>query len=269
MKHKKLILVMSAFVFIFLFLRYQNKHLVVTCYNYTKNFANTSLADYRIVQISDLHNTTFGKNNKRLLEKISALNPDIIVITGDIIDSNHTNIDVAITFAKNALKICPVYYVNGNHEVWLSSDKKTELEERLGESGVTILTNDVVTITKGDASFNLIGLREENLTDQTLQTLLKGHEDATNVLLAHEPQLISTYAKSNVDLVLSGHAHGGQFRLPLVGGLIAPDQGFFPDYTSGIYKSGSTEMIVSRGLGNSVVPFRLFNPPEIVCIEFK
>ena len=185
------------------------------------------------------------------------------------------------------VKICPVYYVTGNHEYWLEKSEYDELMDGLIGAGVVILDDQVVEISRGDAKFRLVGLDDKSLADGTLEALLSDEsirndqaeqkeETADNedsgekeltVVLAHEPQYLVRYASIGVDLVLSGHAHGGQFRLPFVGGIVAPDQGFLPEYTSGEYYMDGTEMIVSRGLGNSVIPVRLFNFPEIVCVE--
>ena len=191
-------------------------------------------------------------------------------------DSNHTNVDRAVQFVDEIVKICPVYYVTGNHEYWLEKSEYDELMDGLIGARVVILDDQVVEISRGDAKFRLVGLDDKSLADGTLGTLLNNaqnvaHEDSEKneftVVLAHEPQYLARYAGTGVDLVLSGHAHGGQFRLPFVGGIVAPDQGFLPEYTAGEYYMNGTEMIVSRGLGNSVIPVRLFNYPEIVCVE--
>lgn len=251
-----------------LFFRYENRHLVVTEFEYRNKTINNSLDGYRIVQLSDLHNAQFGKGNRRLLDKISELNPDIIVITGDIVDSNHTNSDVAIEFVKNISKLCPVYYVTGNHEYWLTDSDRLLLFDEMEKSGAVILSNAAVTIHVPDGTFDLIGLDDKNLADDTLKTLLNECDSETlNIVLAHEPQYISEYAMTDADLVLCGHAHGGQFIFPFIGAVVAPDQGFFPEYTSGAYCMNDMTMFVSRGLGNSVIPVRLFNKPEIVCID--
>ena len=139
----------------------------------------------------------------------------------------------------------------------------------LRASGITILENECVNIDKGDSSFALVGLDDRNLSDNTLANILQDYKSEFTVVLAHEPQYITNYSGEKVDLVMSGHAHGGQFRLPFIGGVVAPDQGFNPQYTEGEYKMKDTTMIVSRGLGNSIIPVRLFNYPEIVCVELK
>lgn len=267
---------LSIVIVIILFCNFQNKHLETTHYTYAAEQLGADLEGYRIVQISDLHNAKFGKNNQKLVDRIRECEPDMIVLTGDLVDSNYTNVDRAVQFVDEIVKICPVYYVTGNHEYWLEKSEYDELMDGLIGAGVVILDDQVVEISRGDAKFRLVGLDDKSLADGTLGTLLNNthnvvHEDSDEreftVVLAHEPQYFARYAGTGVDLVLSGHAHGGQFRLPFVGGIVAPDQGFLPEYTAGEYYMNGTEMIVSRGLGNSVIPVRLFNFPEIVCVE--
>ena len=246
--HKKILILMLIIIILIPFCLFQNKHLVITTYTYESEKLGADLDGYRIVQISDLHNAEFGKENKKLLETIRSCSPDIIVITGDLVDSNHTNVERAVAFVKEAVKIAPVYYVSGNHEYWL---------------------DEAVCIEKGDSSFMLIGLDDQHLSDETLKNLLQEQKNELSIVLAHEPQYLQNYANAGADLVLTGHAHGGQIRLPFVGGIVAPDQGFLPEYTSGKYNRADTEMIVSRGLGNSIIPVRLFNYPEVVCVELR
>ncbi len=280
-KYIKSAIVLLIVIALLLFCSYQNRHLETTYYTYKAEHLDAEFDGYRIVQISDLHNAKFGKDNQKLVDRIRECEPDMIVLTGDLVDSNHTNVDRAVQFVDEIVKICPVYYVTGNHEYWLEASEYDELMSGLADAGVVILDDQVVEISRGDAKFRLVGLDDRSLSDGTLGTLLNdqaGQKEETadnensekkefTVVLAHEPQYLARYAGIGVDLVLSGHAHGGQFRLPFVGGIVTPDQGFFPEYTAGEYYMDSTEMIVSRGLGNSVIPVRLFNYPEIVCVE--
>ena len=252
-----------------LFLEYQNKHLVVDNFIVQSEKISDDLNGFKIVQISDLHNANFGRDNDKLLNLIKIQNPDIVVITGDFVDSNHTNINKALEFAQKVQEICPTYYITGNHEYWLDEKDLDILFSGLRAVGITILENECVNIDKNNSSFILVGLDDRNLSDNTLAKILQDHKGEFTVVLAHEPQYIFNYSREKVDLVLSGHAHGGQFRLPLIGGVVAPDQGFNPQYTDGEYKINDTTMIVSRGLGNSIIPVRLFNYPEIVCVELK
>lgn len=267
--HKKILILILIIIILIPFCLYQNKHLVITTYTYESEKLGAELDGYRIVQISDLHNAVFGKENKKLLEAIRSCSPDIIVITGDLVDSNHTNVERAITFVEEAVKIAPVYYVTGNHEYWLDPSENEQMMQGILAAGAYDLDDEVVRIEKGDSSFMLIGLDNQHLGDETLKNLLQEQKNELSIVLAHEPQYLQNYANAGADLVLTGHAHGGQIRLPFVGGIVAPDQGFLPEYTSGKYNSADTEMIVSRGLGNSIIPVRLFNYPEIVCVELR
>mgnify|MGYP004669979513 CR=1 FL=1 len=265
-KYIKPAIVLLIVIALLLFCSYQNSHLETTYYSYKAEQLGAEFDGYRIVQISDLHNAKFGKHNQKLVDRVRECEPDMIVLTGDLVDSNHTNVDRAVQFVDEIVKICPVYYVTGNHEYWLEKSEYDELMDGLIGAGVVILDDQVVEISRGDAKFRLVGLDDKSLADGTLEALLSDEKEFT-VVLAHEPQYFARYAGTSVDLVLSGHAHGGQFRLPFVGGIVAPDQGFLPEYTAGEYYMNGTEMIVSRGLGNSVIPVRLFNYPEIVCVE--
>lgn len=232
---------------------------------------------YRIAQVSDLHNAEFGDRNQRLLEMLREAEPDMIAITGDLIDSRKTNIAIALAFAEDAVKIAPCYYVSGNHEARVSEyqDLKTGLEA----AGVTVLDDARVKIEVSGESITVIGVNDPSFhadyltSDATVMdrklSELSSEDAGFAILLSHRPELFDTYVAHDMDLVLTGHAHGGQFRLPLIGGLIAPNQGLFPKYDDGLYSEGNTNMIVSRGLGNSIIPFRFNNRPEVVLIELK
>lgn len=256
---------------------WENTALMISRIPITGNRIPPGFSGFRIAHISDLHNAEFGVENGDLLDRIAGENPDIIVITGDLVDSNHTDLAVALSFAEKAEAIAPVYYVTGNHEARLP--QYDALRTGLMESGVIVLEDASVRITRGGDSVTLIGLADPNFTVQgdfsgeipamirTKLADLVGSENEYTILLSHRPELFEVYAESGVDLVFSGHAHGGQFRIPLIGGLIAPDQGFFPKYDSGLYTSGNTNMIVSRGIGNSIIPLRFNNRPEIIIAE--
>ena len=268
--NRKKFIILIFILGIVLFFRYENHHLVVSCCTYQNDKITAETDGYRIVQISDLHNAKFGQNNEKLIRKIAGLEPDMIVVTGDLVDSNHTDLDVAIHFMESVTQICPVYYVTGNHEYWLDEKDRIKLYTEMEKAGVFLLQNEAVTISVSETSFSLIGLDDRSLSDGTLSSLMQDCDsDCLRVVLAHEPQYIEKYSQTGVDLVFCGHAHGGQFILPFLGAVVAPDQGLFPKYTAGEYRMGNTTMYVSRGLGNSVIPIRLFNDPEIVCVELR
>ncbi len=274
-KLHKYIWIFGICISLFVFFFWQNNALVTSLYIFESDRIGEAVDGYRIVQISDLHNKRFGREQNRLLENIKLCEPDMIVVTGDLVDSNHTNLGAAMEFIHGAVSIAPVYYVTGNHEKWLDEGTEAELLKQLKEEGVTCLDDEKEEIKTGQDSFLLLGLDDAHLMDDTLGLLvsdkagLPSAEDTFTVLLAHEPQNLLQYSNAGMDLVLSGHAHGGQVRLPFVGGIVAPDQGFFPEYTAGLYEKNGTSMIVSRGLGNSIIPVRIFNRPEIVCVELR
>ena len=230
------------------YLIWENNHIVVTNYTNQSSKLPESFDGFRIAQISDLHNARFGKDNRRLLEKLKGTEPDIIVLTGDLIDSRRTNTEIALSFVKEASSIAPTYYVPGNHESRIEDIDSFYAD--LQSAGVILLLDDHCFIEKGTDTLN------KSVPDKNLYT----------VLLSHRPELFEDY---HADLVLAGHAHGGQVRIPYIGGLFAPAQGFLPQYDSGSYVKDTTTMVVSRGIGNSLFPARVNNPPEIVVIELK
>ena len=282
MNHKKknaiiLVAVSIAFVAIVIWIAWGNSALMVNEIKITNDKIPQSFEGFRIAQVSDLHNAELGKDNNKLIEKLNECEPDIIVLTGDLIDSNHTNLEVALSFARQAVKIAPCYFVTGNHEAWVGSQYE-ELRTSLENAGVTVLQDEAIELNYGDECIQLIGLndpdfseRDSFLSESILETKLSeiNISNGFTILLSHRPEYFNVYQNKNIDLVLSGHAHGGQFRLPFLGGVIAPNQGFFPKYDAGIYTENGTTMIVSRGIGNSIIPVRINNRPEIVIIELN
>ena len=231
---------------------------------------------YRIAHVSDLHNAEMGDGNEKLLAMLREAEPDIIAITGDMIDSRNTNVAVALAFAVEAMLIAPCYYVTGNHEARVS--EYDELKAGLEACGVVVLENKRAKIELSGETITLLGVDDPSFNTDYLvgdsasvvsNTLaeISTEDDGFTVLLSHRPELFDTYVESGMNLVFSGHAHGGQFRLPLIGGLAAPNQGLFPKYDSGLYTDGDTNMIVSRGIGNSIFPFRFNNRPEVILVE--
>ena len=264
----KTILIISAVIFIAsVWVYWGNTSIQTTRISITSEKIPTAFIGFTIVQVSDLHNTEFGSHQERLLNAVKGSSPDIIAITGDLIDSNHTDIEKAMVFINDAVKIAPVYYVTGNHEAW--SDQYNELKKQMVEVGVDILEDEKTIIERHGISIQLLGLNDPDFTstsiDDKLEDMLVENNEFT-ILLSHRPELFDVYVDNNIDLVLSGHAHGGQIRLPFVGGLVAPNQGFFPKYSEGVYEKNQTKMIVSRGLGNSIIPLRINNRPELVII---
>ena len=271
MKYRTVVILLMISVFLSGFFIWQNNAIIVSNYTFTTSKIDDALEGYKIAQISDLHNKEFGKNQLVLLNILKSEKPDIIVITGDLADSRNTEIDKALRFVDGAVKIAPVYYITGNHEYRFIKDDWDRLMQGMEKIGVILLDDKVIHMeTESSNGFYLLGLSDNDLSNDCLKALCSQIEsDKLQIVLAHEPQYLNEYSAAGVDLVFSGHAHGGQFHLPLIGGIVAPDQGLFPRYTSGKYVEDGTTMVVSRGLGNSVIPVRIFNRPEVVIVELQ
>ena len=233
----------------------------------------------RIVVIADLHSIYFGDNQQDIIAIIKEQQPDIIALVGDIVDDNRSE-DGAIAFLEGIRGICPTYYVVGNHEVW--SGQWDRIKEMVAGYGITVLTNESETITINGIDLCIGGIddpevfkystdeliRAMSSDEEMLDTFVSLNHNTYNILLAHRPERFEMYQKYGFDLVLSGHAHGGQVRIPgLINGIIAPDQGLFPKYAGGEYVENSQTMIVSRGFGMDERVPRLFNPPEVVVVD--
>ena len=278
--NKKTVLIVSVLVILCLgiWTLWGNIALEVNEYEIVSDRIPEAFAGFRIAQVSDLHNKDFGEGYGQLLTLLSQINPDIIVVTGDLIDSRQTDLDIAMEFAWQADKIARVYYVSGNHEARIPEYE--DLKIGLVKAGVVILENQKVQITREGESITLMGIDDpsfqedylfgdsESVARQAIEDL-QNESDGYTILLSHRPELFDLYVETGMDLVFSGHAHGGQFRLPFVGGLVAPNQGFFPKYDAGQFAGENTTMIVSRGVGNSIIPIRFNNRPEIVLVTLR
>ncbi|MBP3040236.1 metallophosphoesterase [Bacillaceae bacterium Marseille-Q3522] len=266
---KKIFIWAVLLVLLIGFCYWQNNDIVVTNIEYKNEKIPQEFDGYKILHVSDLHNKEFGSNQARLVKHTQEISPDIIVITGDLIDSNRTDLDIAMAYIEQAVEIAPVYFVSGNHEKY--SGVYAELSDKLKQAGVIMMDDNELILKRKEKVISLFGLKDISFNgiDDFTQKLQNMKSDFFSILLSHRPELLDLYARQHVDLVFSGHAHGGQFRLPFIGGLIAPDQGFFPKITAGSYKNRDTTIIVSRGLGNSVVPIRIFNRPELVTVTLR
>ena len=278
--NKKTVLIVSLLIILCLgiWTLWGNTALEVNEYEIVSDRIPEAFAGFRIAQVSDLHNKDFGEGYGQLLTLLSQINPDIIVVTGDLIDSRQTDLDVALEFAWQAGKIARVYYVSGNHEARVPEYE--DLKIGLVKAGVVILENQKVEITREGESINLMGIEDpsfqedylfgdsESVARQAIENL-QNESDGYTILLSHRPELFDLYVETEMNLVFSGHAHGGQFRLPFIGGLVAPNQGFFPKYDAGQFTENTTTMIVSRGVGNSIIPIRFNNRPEIVLVTLR
>lgn len=260
-----------------IYLYNQNTNLKETVYDITTD----KVKGYKVAQISDFHNTNSVKLKRKIIESLKNTKPNIIVITGDLIDSRRTNIAGAKEFLESITAITKTYYVLGNHES--RKENIQELIKIFESTGVIVLRNETVKLKDNleligleDINFSIPENEQENLSnpqailEQTLKQNLESitpEKNTYKILITHRPEYISTYSECNIDLALTGHAHGGQVRLPFIGGIIAPGQGIFPKYTKGIHTKNNTTMIVSRGIGNSKFPLRFNNRPEIIFVN--
>ena len=254
---------------------FQNQHIQINELTIKSDSLPDDFQGYKIVQVSDLHNTEFGENNSDLLLAIKEQSPDIIVVTGDIVDSRRTDVQIARDFVNNASEIAPVYYVTGNHEARVLVEDEIDNIEL--NKNVIVLHNKDILLEKGESVIQLIGVDDpdykavKNSTEYMNNRLEKYcNNQHFKILLSHRPELFEVYAENNMNVIFSGHAHGGQVRLPFIGGVIAPHQGLFPTYDAGLYyATDDTTMVVSRGLGDSIIPLRINNPPELVVVTLE
>ena len=280
MKKKKSFILLITLITIIIFLFIQNNFISITNIELQMAALPRSFDGFKIVHLSDLHSKKFGNDQQALVSKIKKAKPNLILFTGDLVDSKHYVEENSLMLIKEIVKIAPAYFVTGNDEKW--SGNFHDLEQKLIEQGVKILRNDSAKIKRDEDEIQLIGIDDPSFSDnmpnaddssiatRALETVLaKGNQSTFNILLSHRPELFSTYANSDIDLTFSGHAHGGQIRLPFIGGVIAPNQGFFPKYANGKYTQKNSVMVVSRGLGNSIIPQRIFNRPQIIVATLK
>lgn len=218
-------------------------------------------APFTVVQVSDLHDLQFGKHQEKLLAAIRDAHPDRILITGDLFNRRRKKAcKNAFAFVREAVKIAPVYFAEGNHEISLRETGERYIET-IRDMGVHILRDEYVDLDQ----LRLIGLRQY-ASPQLLSAMLDPKR--TNLVMAHRPELFPIYAGTGADLILSGHAHGGQIRFFGIG-LYSPGQGFFPRFVSGQYRIRNTVLYVSRGLGNTIPFPRVFDTPELNILDFK
>ncbi len=231
-----------------------------------------SFDGFKIVQLSDLHGAEFGEDGMGLVEKVKELEPDIIALTGDFV-TDEGDLAAVEKLATRLVKLCPVYFISGNHE--FGSGLAVKVRNILERAGVKYLSNEYLTISRGEDEI-LLGGVEDPLAyadmlspDELAQKMNDAAPDAFKILLGHRNYWMTEYPELPVDLIFCGHAHGGLIRIPGVGGLIGTDRRLFPDFDAGEYNNGRYTLIVSRGLGNSVPIPRVFNRPEIVCVELS
>lgn len=280
-----IIVIVVAALLVFLYL--EDKWIVVTPEIYTDSRIPDDFNNLRILHVSDLQSAYFGKHQDRLIKKASQAEPDYIFFTGDLVDRNRTNLRASMEAVSRLQEIAPVYFVTGNHELALG-ESLDDLYEEMKDKGIILLFDENTEIRRGNSSICITGISDETLCScklgekrsdtainpepliNTIDELMNSiPENCFTIMLTHEPQFFNQYVRPEINLVFAGHAHGGQIRLPFTDGLFAPGQGILPKLTSGMRKKEDTTMIISRGLGNSIFPFRIFNRPELISVVLK
>lgn len=259
------------------YLDWGNTHLETSYYKVTDLKIPQSFDQYKIAHLSDIHNTKNQRLRKQIIHQLRKEKPQMIAITGDLVDSRKTDIHESLVFIDEIQGIAPIYYVAGNHEHRLAD--LDELLKGLRDRGVIILDSQALLVTdsKTQESLQIMGVFDpwflnsqlvdegERVKEAVAQT--RWNPKLFTIFLSHRPELLADYAEIGAELVLSGHAHGGQIRIHFIGGLVAPDQGLFPKYTEGLHQTKNTRLIISRGIGNSILPYRINNQPELIIIQ--
>ncbi len=268
-KRKKLIvfaIIISAIVILIIFAL--NEKLTIRYYEIESNKINDNV---RIAFVADLHSCYYGEGQTELLSCIDEQQPDIILFGGDIVDDD-LPFDNAVTVLKSLAGKYPCYYVSGNHEYW--SGKIDIIKQMIAGYGIIILEGQGETVAVNEQLINICGVDDAEIGESNFMQQIVNAEGQTDptlftIFIAHRPEYINTYLQYDFNLILSGHAHGGQWRIPgIINGLLAPNQGFFPKYAGGIYEFSDKTFIVSRGLAkeSTRIP-RIFNPPELVMVD--
>lgn len=246
--------------------------------------SNKTTASFRAVVVSDLHNKEYGKGNKKLLRTIYEQKPDVIFALGDMVNNGEKNRDIALDFYSGLVRIADVYCCLGNHEKTFYDP--AGLRQDIIKTGVHLLEDEMEKVDFTSGSITVGALRyypyyDVNSPDYNTPTrfffdrFVEQQKENFSILMVHEPEYFYWGLKNkDLDLMLSGHTHGGLIRLPFVGGLVAPNQGLLakngdilPDYTKGYYSSGTANLYITGGLGNELLIPRFYNPPEISVIN--
>lgn len=262
-------------VFAALFVRWSNTSLETASFSPALRDLPPGFDGCRLVVLGDLHTAYFGEENKALLEAVEAQEPEYIFLVGDLVDAFR---DIPEGYVRETAAglaaIAPTYYVTGNHE-WAAGNVP-ELKKTLESQGVTVLSNQFVTLERRGDTAVLAGIDDPNgYADQKSPEALAAevyaaHDDPFWMLLAHRnDRFPEQYSLLGADLVISGHGHGGLIRLPFTDGLVSTDRTFFPSYTAGLYEENGSTLFVTRGLGNSGPSFRLFNRPEVALVTLR
>ncbi|WP_100011290.1 metallophosphoesterase [Lentibacillus sediminis] len=224
-------------------------------------------ASFSITHLSDLHNKVFGDNNEELVSTVEKLNADMVVITGDMIDRHTEEFDQMFSLLERITEINEhVFFVTGNHD--FEHPDFEQLLSGLRERGVTVLDNKNRQITVNGVPVNVVGIDDVATNHEQMGVAFQGiSNDNYTILLSHAPEVINEYDNIPADLVLSGHTHGGQVRIPPIGAIVAPGQGLFPELDKGTFEFGQDQLLyIDSGLGTSLLPIRLFNQSQLSLI---
>ena len=281
------IAVILIFIIIKIYVHYENLNLEVTHYTIHSKNIPISFQGLRFIVLSDLHNNSFGKDNIRLLDEISEINPEFIIIAGDMIIGNaHNDYSIALSLLSKLAAKYPLYYGYGNHEQRVMSggdcfdEHFEDYKDCLQKLGVHFLNNEQINIYHNEDTITIAGLKigaeyfrkwkQPKISTEYLQKLV-GFSDnqCYNILIAHNPVYFKNYMECGADLILSGHIHGGIIRLPFAGGVISPQYKFFPKYDAGRFEKDGKTMLVSRGLGLHTIKIRMFNRPELMVVTLE
>lgn len=279
---KRMILLIVLILIIFTGFEY---YISIHCLTETNYSIKSEKPDnsIRIVQLTDLHNSEFGSDNKKLVKKVAGQEPDLIFITGDLLNSNEENTDIAVSLMEQLSEIAPVYVSYGNHEKEYEKQYSVDIASLFEKAGAKVLEYTYEDIEVNDQKLRIGGIYGYCIPAKFLETNEADPEecafltefqntDRYSILLCHMPYCWienDGISEWNIDAVFCGHVHGGQIRLPFIGGLWAPDQGWFPGKEAGLYYSddGKKVMVLSRGLGSTEKIPRLNNVPEIVVVD--
>lgn len=295
MKKKYRFLILAILVASFFGNIYWNSTIMVHTYTHVNKDVPEGFEGFRIVQLTDIHSVRNEKQGQLIFDKTAAEEPDIICLTGDLVDSRYYarhGIEgevLTLKLLEKLVKLAPVFYIYGNHEMILLDDPENNAFKIAVEGlGVHLINNEAVVFSgqEDGSSIYIAGIQDPSTLykdyryaylsnnaermEAMMDVVTEGiGSDDFLLLLSHRPEYLELYDQYTVDLCLAGHAHGGQFRLPFIGGIYAPGQGFLPEYTAGLYATDDLEMYVGTGIGNSVIPVRVFNPPEILTIVLE
>lgn len=279
---KIILLIFVILVIAFLVQLYIDANVIeISYYNISSNKIPLEFDGYKILHISDLHSKEFGEGNYKLIKKIDEINPDVIMVTGDMVNATDKDFTIFFELAEYLGRKAKTYYIVGNHELDLKSNDLELIYNTLASYGIITLDNEKAEIEENGQTIGVYGMwynmkyysekisKAKFTKDIMKQIMGESSKNKFEILLTHNPIHFNIYGEWGADLTLAGHIHGGMIRLPFLGGLISPDRTLFPEYSEGIYEKNNVSMIVSRGLGRGLNGFRLFNRPELGVITLQ